>query len=240
MLAGIVGYNRLVMPGRPAWRQASDDALLAEFSGPPSVEIHRQVMALFHALAGSKIEGVKNLHPAYCSVLLVYDPLRWRSEDLVRRLEQTARKPASEPLPAARRLDVPVCCEAPFAPDLEPIAAEAGLTLEAAIARLAAAAYHVAFLGFAPGFPYLLGLPPELAAPRLERPRIRVPAGSVGIAGAQAGIYPAETPGGWRLIGRTPLRLFDASRQPMSRLLPGDEVHFSLIDARRFEELAGQ
>ncbi len=239
MLAGIVGYNRLVMPGRPAWTQASDDALLAEFSGPPSVEIHSQVMALFHSLAGSKIEGAKNLHPAYCSLLLVYDPRRWRSEDLIRTLEHAARNPASEPPPAPRRIDVPVCCDAPFAPDLEPIATAAGLTLEAAAARLASAAYHVAFLGFAPGFPYLLGLPPELAAPRLERPRIRVPAGSLGIAGAQAGIYPAETPGGWRLIGRTPLRLFDPSRQPMSLLLPGDEVRFSLIDERRFEELSG-
>jgi KipI family sensor histidine kinase inhibitor len=84
----------------------------------------------------------------------------------------------------------------------------------------------------------LLGLPPELAAPRLARPRVRVPAGSLGIAGAQAGIYPAETPGGWRLVGRTPLRLFEPSREPMSLLLPGDEVRFTIIDHRRFEELA--
>lgn len=238
MFARIVGYNRLVITGSPAWTQASDDALLAEFSGPPSVENHRHVMALFHSLAGARIEGLKNLHPAYCSLLVVYDPLRWLPEELIPELEQAARGPASVPLPA-RRVDIPVCCASEFAPDLEPIAAGAGLTVKAAIEQLAAAVYHVAFLGFAPGFPYLLGLPPELAAPRLARPRIRVPAGSLGIAGFQAGIYPAETPGGWRLVGRTPWRLFDTSRQPMSLLLPGDEVRLHLIDAGRFEELAG-
>jgi KipI family sensor histidine kinase inhibitor len=170
-------------------------------------------------------------------LLVVYDPLRWAAEDLIPRLDEAANSAAggtSQP----RQIDIPVCCEEEFAPDLAPIAAGAGWTIQTAVERLAAATYHVAFLGFAPGFPYLLGLPPELAAPRLARPRVRVPAGSIGIAGLQAGIYPAETPGGWRLVGRTPLRLFEPAREPMSLLLPGDEVHFSIIDERRFEELA--
>ncbi|MGD0578965.1 MAG: allophanate hydrolase subunit 1, partial [Bryobacteraceae bacterium] len=183
--------------GRPAWVQESDDAILAEFGGPASLEVHRNVMALYHALAHARIEGVKNLHPAYCTLLVVYDPLRWAAEDLIPRLDEAANSAAggtSQP----RQIDIPVCCEEEFAPDLAPIAAGAGWTIQTAVERLAAATYHVAFLGFAPGFPYLLGLPPELAAPRLARPRVRVPAGSIGIAGLQAGFYPAETPGGWR------------------------------------------
>ena len=186
MSAGVLSYNRLVITGRPAWKRASDDSLLAKFSGSPSLGVHRQVMALFHSLAASRIEGLRNLHPAYCSLLVVYDPLRWSPEDLIGQLEQADRSAALMP-PEARRIDVPVCCDVPFAPDLEPIAAAAGLTTDAAVDRLMAAEYRVAFLGFAPGFPYLLGLPPELAAPRLERPRIRVP-------GRQSWASPAPRP----------------------------------------------
>ena len=223
--------------GQPTWIQESDDALLAEFPGPPSLDSHRQVMALYRTLARARIDGVKNLHPAYCSLLVVFDPLRWSADCLVSVLEN-ASSGAATVMDPPRRIEIPICCAPDFAPDLEPIATAAGLTAEAAAERLATATYHVAFLGFAPGFPYLLGLPPELAAPRLARPRVRVPAGSVGIAGSQAGIYPAETPGGWRLVGRTPLRLFDPARDPMSLLLPGDVLRFSLIDDARFQELA--
>ena len=225
------------MTGGPAWVQESDATLLADFGGPANLAVHRDVMTLYHSLARARIEGVKNLHPAYCTLLVVYDPLRWASRDLISKLEEAAAS-SDATTPTPRQIDVPICCEADFAPDLGPIAASVGLTIETAVERLAAATYHVAFLGFAPGFPYLLGLPPELATPRLARPRVRVPAGSLGIAGAQAGIYPAETPGGWRLVGRTPLRLFEPTRQPMSLLLPGDEVRFTIIHQRRFEELA--
>jgi inhibitor of KinA len=217
--------------------QESDDALRADFGGPASLEVHRQVMALYRSLACARIEGLKNLHPAYCTLLVIYDPLRWAPQDLIHKLEEAAENAAGA-MPPPRRIDIPICCQGDFAPDLGPIAAAASWTIEAAIERLTAATYTVAFLGFAPGFPYLLGLPPELAAARLARPRVRVPAGSLGIAGWQAGIYPSETPGGWRLVGRTPLRLFEPSREPMSLLLAGDEVRFTIIDPRRFEELA--
>ena len=223
--------------GQPTWTQESDDALLAEFPGPPSLDSHRRVMALYHALARARVEGVKNLHPSYCSLLVVFDPLCWSSVELLSTLEN-ASSGAAAATDQPRQVEIPICCAPDFAPDLAFVAAAASLTAQAAAERLAAATYHVAFLGFAPGFPYLLGLPPELAAPRLARPRIRVPAGSVGIAGSQAGIYPSETPGGWRLVGRTPLRLFDSARDPMSLLLPGDELRFTPIDDARFEDLA--
>lgn len=134
---------------------------------------------------------------------------------------------------------IPVCYAAAFAPDLSDVAAHAGLTVDQVISRHTAAEYTVAMLGFAPGFPYLLGLDDALQTPRRASPRTRVPAGAVGIGGAQAGIYPRELPGGWNLIGRTPVVLFDPCREPPCLLLPGDRVRFHAIDAVAFARLAG-
>jgi len=215
----------------------SDSALRARFHGLPPIEAQTKVAGLFEAISAAKIAGLKNLHPAFTTLLVVYNPLAWTPVALVQRLEEARKRAGSGPAPR-ERVTVPVCVAAGFAPDLGEVAAGAGLTVERAVERFSSSVFHVAFLGFAPGFPYLLGLPPELATPRLARPRTHVRTGSVGIAGEQTGIYPAGTPGGWRIIGRTPLRLFDPKRVPMSLLLPGDEVRFEVIDERRYEELS--
>jgi KipI family sensor histidine kinase inhibitor len=215
----------------------SDSALLARFHGLPPCEAKSKVASLFEALSAANIAGVRNLHPAFTTLLVVYDALAWTPGTLEQHLE-AARQRASSASVARRRMTIPVRFAPEFAPDLEDVAAGAGLSVDQAVERFSSAVFHVAFLGFAPGFPYLLGLPPELATPRLARPRTHVPAGSVGIAGEQTGIYPAETPGGWRILGRTPLRLFDPERAPTSLLLPGDEVHFEAVDERRYEELS--
>jgi KipI family sensor histidine kinase inhibitor len=215
----------------------SDSALLARFSGPTPMEVQARVTALFDAIREASIEGVRNLHPAFRSLLVVYNPMRWTPQALLQRLEEAGRR--ASPIPkCAKPVTLPVCFSPGFAPDLPGVCATAGLEADEAIGLFTARAYRVAFLGFTPGFPYLLGLPPALATPRRARPRTHIPAGSVGIAGEQTGIYPADTPGGWQIIGRTPLRLFDAEREPMSLLLPGDEVRFIVIDERRFEELS--
>lgn len=135
------------------------------------------------------------------------------------------------------RVVIPVCYEPQFAPDLDELAAAAGLSRDDFVQMHAAERYFVRFVGFAPGFAYLGGLSARLAAPRLDSPRMRVPAGSVGIAGAQTGVYPLASPGGWRLIGRTPLRLFDPQREPAAMLAPGDRVRFEAIDAAEFARL---
>jgi KipI family sensor histidine kinase inhibitor len=127
-----------------------------------------------------------------------------------------------------------------YGPDLDDVARHTGLTPGEVVARHASAQYIVACMGFAPGWAYLLGLPPELEIPRLPNPRTRVPAGSVGIGGAQTGIYPLETPGGWRLIGRTPLRMFDPGRAEPSLLRPGDRVLFQPISHEQFRAIAGE
>ena len=135
------------------------------------------------------------------------------------------------------QIDIPVCYDAEFAPDLAALAAHSGLSPDEVIARHQARTYQVAMIGFAPGFPYLLGLDPALAMPRLATPRMQVTAGSVGIGGAQAGIYPAESPGGWRIIGRTPLRLFDPAREEPALLAPGQSLRFVAINRSRFDAL---
>ena len=139
----------------------------------------------------------------------------------------------------ARIVEIPVCYGGEYGPDIGDVAARAGLGEGAVAARHAAASYRVAMLGFSPGFPFLLGLPPELACPRRDTPRASVPAGSVGIAGAQTGVYPLESPGGWRIIGRTPLALFDVLREPPALLQPGDRVRFVAISSDEFERMRG-
>jgi inhibitor of KinA len=139
----------------------------------------------------------------------------------------------------AAAIDIPVCYGGECGPDLDGLALHAKLPAAEVIARHCAAEYRVAMLGFAPGFAYLLGLDSTLHAPRHAVPRVRVPAGSVAIGGAQTGVYPRELPGGWRIIGRTPLVLFDASRDPPAVLGPGQRVRFRAIDADEFARLAG-
>ena len=135
-------------------------------------------------------------------------------------------------------IEIPVCYGSDFGPDLDALAAHTKLDVREVIARHTGAEYRVAMLGFMPGFPYLLGLDPGLHTPRRSTPRTRVPAGSVAIGGAQTGIYPRELPGGWQLIGRTPLQLFDAKRAPPALLRPGQYVRFRAIEAGEFAALA--
>lgn len=144
-----------------------------------------------------------------------------------------ARAPAGD-----ASVEIPVCYGGEFGPDLDAVAAHARLPRAEVIARHSAVDYTVAMLGFAPGFPYLLGLDAALRMPRRASPRTRVPSGSVAIGGAQTGIYPRELPGGWQLIGRTPLALFEPQRDPPCLLAPGTRVRFRAIDAAAFTRLA--
>jgi len=182
------------------------------------------------------VRGVLNLHPAYASVLVDFDPRLRRHadiEELVRAwVEAEGREPADDA--AGRVVEIPVIYGGEAGPDLEDVARHAGLSPERVIELHSAATYLVYFLGFSPGFPYLGGLPPELATPRLATPRKRTPAGSVAIGGSQAGVYPTDSPGGWRIIGRTPLRLFDASRAEPALLGTGDRVKFRAITPEEF------
>lgn len=216
-------------------RYASDQTLLVSFGTEIRLEVNEQVRRLLRLLEEEPIPGVVNLHPAYCSVLIRFDPLALSHRELERVLRARLAEAAHISLPAPRLVEIPVCYGGEFGPDLEGVAQMHGLSIEEVVSIHSGAKYHVYCLGFVPGFGYLGGLPDEIATPRVDSPRKVVTPGSVGIGGNQSGVYPFPTPGGWRLIGRTPLTMFDESRTPMSLLSLGDEVRFRAITMDEFQ-----
>lgn len=184
------------------------------------------------------IVGVRNLHPAYCSLLVKFDPLKWRHEELEKVLRKCLDRLDQVKLPEPQQVEIPVCYGGEYGPDLDEVAALHKITPEQVIKLHASTNYLVYFLGFVPGFAYLGELPQSLVTPRLATPRKKVSAGSVGIAGTQTGVYPFETPGGWRLLGRTPLAMFRTDRDGLSLLSIGDRVRFVPVSRERFAELA--
>jgi KipI family sensor histidine kinase inhibitor len=184
--------------------------------------------------------GIVETVPTYRSLIVHYDPRLLppaELESIARRADEAL---AQVTLPLSRVIEVPTLYGGESGPDLADVAAHAGLSADDAVAAHTGADYLVYMIGFMPGFPYLGGLSPRLGMPRLGTPRTRVPAGSVGIAGHQTGIYPTASPGGWRLIGRTPLRLFDVARTPPAILQAGDYVRFVSVTADAYREIQAQ
>lgn len=217
----------------------SEDALLLRFGEAIDAGINARVHAAAARLRENALPGITEIAPAYASLMLRFDP-RLHDQAEVSAWMRGILRDTSHTETIGRGIEIPVCYGGAHGPDLEEVAQHAGLDVPAVIERHAAREYPVAMLGFAPGFPYLLGLDQMLHTPRRVTPRTRVPAGSVAIGGAQTGIYPRELPGGWMLIGRTPLRLFDPRRDPPCLLAPGDRVRFRPIDAGEFIALAEQ
>jgi KipI family sensor histidine kinase inhibitor len=221
-----------------------DDALLVHLGDGIDEATNQRVHALTRHLRQLAPAWLRDLVPAYASLGVFFDSACMPGDDPHAVIAEAVTAWADPPVPLGNATptlhDIPVCYGAGFGEDLATAARELGLEEAELIARHSAPRYRVAMIGFAPGFPYLLGLDPALALPRLATPRARVPAGSVAVGGAQTGIYPHAGPGGWRLLGRTPLTLFDARRDAPSLLLPGDEVRFVPIDAHAFAALAGK
>ena len=219
------------------FRPASDRSLQIYLGESIGLVVHGRVLRLLRALEAQPVEGVIDLHPAYASLLVIFDPVRWDHAGLEQILRERLEQSGHLELPPPRQIEIPVCYGGEYGPDLESVSRMHQIT-PAEIVRLhCSPVYTVYFLGFAPGFAYLGGLPDAIATPRLDSPRKQVPAGSVGIAGSQTGVYPFATPGGWRLIGRTPLRMFEPGRNRISLLQMGDEVRFVPITTDRFAEL---
>jgi len=214
---------------------AGDAAFVVEFDEAIDPAVNARVMDLAATLRVARRPGVRDIVPTYRSVAVYFDPLKAdviALQDLLVREGATAAASAEAPRPAVR---IPVCYGGDFGPDLDAVAGHAGLTGEEVVRIHTAGTYRVFMLGFLPGFAYLGVLDPRIGAPRLDAPRPSVPAGSVGIAGQQTGIYPTETPGGWRVIGRTPVKPYDAERASPFLLNPGDVVRFFPIDRREYE-----
>lgn len=217
----------------------AEDALLVRFGHGIDHDTNARVHTAARALRAAHIAGLIDIMPAYATLLLRFEAAGMGSGSFsVTTVLRSADAKENEPDPIAV-VDIPVCYGGACGIDLATVAAHTGLAPETVVSLHTAADYSVATLGFAPGFPYLLGLDPALHMPRRASPRTRVPAGSVAIGGAQTGIYPRELPGGWQLIGRTPLTLFNPARNPPCLLAPGDRVRFRAIDADEFARLGG-
>jgi inhibitor of KinA len=220
------------------FKLASDQSLLVYLGQEITPAAHQRVRMLLHRLQRDPIAGVTNLNPAYCSILVTFDALKLNHAGLQEILQNRLDRLDVAELPQARELQIPTCYGGEFGPDLKDVAALHGLKTAQVIELHGSVTYVVYFLGFVPGFAYLGELPEALATPRLDTPRRSTPAGSVGIAGKQTGVYPCATPGGWRLIGRTPIAMFRPDRKDMNFLSIGDRVRFTPISPARFAELA--
>jgi len=226
-----------------------DSALLIRvaenFESAPE-DVLNKVLAAKHGLEAAQIPAAIEIAPAYTTVAIFYDPVRAVDagapvDNIVGWIEQRIREALSEGEETRADetkqsvIEIPVCYETEFGLDLEHVAKQAGIHWKEVVDLHCGAEYRVHCVGFTPGFPFLGGLPRKLATPRRDVPRKEIPAGSVGIGGAQTGIYPIKSPGGWNIIGRTPLRLFDPQKNPPALLHAGDRVRFRSIRREEFE-----
>jgi inhibitor of KinA len=231
-----LGDSALIVHVRDRFEDAPDETL-------------NEVLRVFHCIESAAIPGIIELAPAYTTVAIFFDPLQivntgtepnevfdWLAER-VRTAIAGVAGPGRAATFSGRVVEIPVCYDSEFALDLGHVARHAKISAKEVVGLHSAAHYRVNCIGFTPGFPYLTGLPEKLATPRRPTPRKQVPAGSVAIGGAQTGIYPLRSPGGWNVVGRTPVRLFDPAKNPPTLLRTGDRVRFHPIAREEFEAL---
>jgi inhibitor of KinA len=214
-----------------------DSAITVEFGNEIDPHINTCVIAFAATVTQQKWKGILDIVPTYRSVTIYFDPLHWNVSALRNRLKNVPCLRSDGMSPDGTLHTIPVLYGGDWGPDLEDLAAFAGLLPAETITLHTSVRYRVYMLGFSPGFPYLGRVPEQLAMPRLSTPRTKVPAGSVGIADRQTGIYPSSTPGGWRLIGRTPMSLYCKSKSTPFLLKAGDLVQFNSIDQEEFDRL---
>jgi inhibitor of KinA len=225
----------------PKYSPVGDRALLVKFGDTIDLDINRKVHALSKAVEEARIQGAEGCVPTYASLLVYYDPLKTSYErmvfalkDLESRLDEYGAKME------ARVIVVPTVYGGSFGPDLAAVAEYHKLTEVEAIRLHSETEYVVYMIGFVAGFPYMGKVPDTIATLRLETPRLKIPTGSVGIAGNQTGIYPCESPGGWRIIGRTPLVLFNPYAEQPALFRPGDRVRFKPVSEKEYRALGGK
>lgn len=219
---------------------AGDMAVVVKTGSDISPGTNRKVRQLLFALQKQAIQGVTEIVPAYNELMIFYQPWVVAFETLLDRIDKAAVSLEEISLPPARLVHIPVSYGEEFGPDLRHVADTKAISHQDVIDIHTGTSYLVYMLGFAPGFCYLGGLDGRLSTPRKENPRTRIPAGSVGIGGDQTGIYPLESPGGWQIIGRTPLKLFDPDSTEPFLLSPGDTIRFQQIDSQEYQQIMDQ
>lgn len=237
--------------GKPRIVNLGDSALLADFSGEVDLEVNARIQRVAAAIRARRLPWIRDVVPAIGALAVHFDPVAvarlepdaadarlGKAREEVRALIEACLGAAREKdAGAAEVVEVPVCYEGEFAPDLDAVAERTGLSVAEVVRRHAASEHRVLMVGFAPGHPYIGGLDPKLSVPRRATPRTRVPEGSIAIANAQSVVYPFTISGGWSLIGRTPLRVFDARRTPPALFSPGQRVSFLPVDRVEFDRL---
>ena len=216
---------------------AGDSAVVVEFEERIDPIVNARTVAFADAVQAAGISGVRDVVPSYRSVAIYFDPLRTDYDRLISTLETQAALRLTDTQVDRAPIRIPVCYGGDFGPDLPEVAAFAGMSEEEVVRIHSAMTYRVFMVGFVAGFAYMGIVDERIAAPRHSTPRLRVPLGTVGIAGVQTGVYPAETPGGWQLIGRTPIKPFDPSRAEPFLMKAGDAVEFYAIDRGEFVTL---
>ena len=222
---------------KPKLRFVGDTGILVEYGNAIDPEINRKVRIITAAVDKDPPPGIGEVIPTYRSLLMVYDPKQTDPKRLESALAILEERLDQIEIPPPRTVEIPVLYGDEMGPDIGFVAEHTGLTVDEVIARHSEPSYQIYMIGFTPGFAFLGGLPDELATPRLPTPRTEVPAGSVGIANNQTGMYPVTSPGGWQLIGRTPLRLFDPYREEPFLYQAGDLIKFRPIHRAEFDDL---
>ena len=214
-----------------------DSAFIIKVSNIISIDVHKQIRALVTEINKSKIDEIIELIPAYNELMIIYNPLEIKYNLLIDRLKEIENKLNLVDLPYPVLIHIPVCYDIEFAPDIEIVAKTNNLSQQEVIQIHSSVEYLVYMLGFTPGFCYLGGMNNRISTPRKESPRQIIESGSVGIAGNQTGIYPIDSPGGWQIIGKTPLALFDPDRKPEFLIEAGNYLKFDAISKSQYDEI---
>jgi len=225
---GLYSESRFLLMG--------DRGLLLEFGDEISAEVNEKVRRMALAIQAESIEGMIETVPTYRSLLVLYNPLILPADELKKRLIRLEEELKQTSFPDPKLTKIPVLYGGAYGPDLEGVARHHQISPEEVVRLHCSKPYFIYMIGFMPGFPYMGELPDTLITPRLKTPRLSVPAGSVAIAQKQTGIYPMESPGGWQIVGRTPIKLFDPEKDPPALLQMGDLVQFYPISEKEFKE----
>lgn len=213
---------------------AGDCSLVMEFGNSISPEINARIRNMTKAIDESQTDAIVEIVPTYRSIQIIYDPLKIKYADLIKLLTEMENSITSDSDSSIRIVEIPTVYGGEYGPDIEFVAEHNNLTVDEVIDIHTSSDYLLYMLGFTPGFGYLGGMDERIATPRLQVPRMKIPAGSAGIAGSQTGMYPIDSPGGWQLIGRTPIRLYDPLIEPPVLLNAGDYIRFVSISEEEF------
>lgn len=216
---------------------AGDRSLIIEFGDSISPEINKKIRNMYLSIEKSGLKGILEMVPTYRSLLVSYDPIQIRYDDLCEKLRECEENLGDADSEPAKVVEIPTIYGGEYGPDIEFVAKHNNLVIDEVIKIHSSRDYLIYMLGFTPGFPYLGGMSDQIETPRLKTPRTKIPGGSVGIAGKQTGIYPIDSPGGWQLIGRTPVMLYDPFGDPPVLLNAGDYVRFVPIDEKEYKSI---